>query len=337
MGEPLVSVVMLSFNNIDIIGTCLEYLSKSTYRNMETVILDCGSRDNSPNYISENFPWVRLIRFQKDPGADAAYTYGVRQAKGSYILLLSADVRVFPNTITNLVRSMETESLDVAVPVCLDWEGRYVNAGIAGEFFNVRGYDLFGFFLHKIFSSIRSERPFYFIFACCLVRRDVYLETPFNQHIGFYEDVEWAWRLDLKGKKVKVLEDVYCMHKSGSSVKGRRAIFYEARFVFATLVICAKTDVLLFISMPEATTQLTRLFVEIANGRLGNAQSMVNGWADLLRLTPEYLNDRKILSSQIGKSSYNFLSRFVEAENYKRKRKPLVGKLIIHVQEENKF
>ena len=159
---------MLSFNNIAIIGICPEDLSKSTYKNMETIVLYCGSRDGSTDYIAKNFPWVKLVRFRKDPGADAAYTYVVRQAKGNYILLLSADVRIFPNTVADLVRNMQASSVDVSVPVCLDWEDRYSNAGLGWPFFNVRGYDLFGFLLQKLFSSITIKQLFYFIFACCL-------------------------------------------------------------------------------------------------------------------------------------------------------------------------
>lgn len=68
MTEPLVSAVMLSFNNIDIIGTTLSELSKSSIKNMEVIVLDCGSKDGSAGYIAKNFPWVKLVKFRADPG-----------------------------------------------------------------------------------------------------------------------------------------------------------------------------------------------------------------------------------------------------------------------------
>ena len=61
---------MLSFNNIDIIGTALSELSKSSIKNMEVIVLDCGSKDGSAGYIEKNFPWVKLVKFRTDPGAD---------------------------------------------------------------------------------------------------------------------------------------------------------------------------------------------------------------------------------------------------------------------------
>jgi len=318
---------MLSFNNIEIIGNCLSDLSNSTFKNIETIVLDCASRDNSASYIANNFPWVNLIRFKKDPGPDAAYTYGVKQAKGSYILLISADVRVLPNTIASLVKRAEISSLDVAVPSCLDWDGVYANAGLGWPFFHVHEYDLFSVLLPKLFSSLKEQRPFYFIFACCLVKREAYIETPFNQNIGFYEDIEWAWRLDLKGKKIEVLDDVYCLHERGSSIKGPRAYYFNSRCVFATMLVCAKTDEIVFLSPPLATFQISELLFEILNGRYKNAVNIVKGWSDFLKLSPAYLKDRKTLFSSLSKkNSFNFLQRYVEAENYKRKREHLAYK-----------
>lgn len=233
-------------------------------------------------------------------------------------------MKVFPNTVKDLMEKTRALSLDVAVPVCLDWEGHYANAGLGWPFFHVHEYDLFGLLLTKLFPSVGDKKPFYFIFACCLVKRQVYLETPFNQNIGFYEDIEWAWRLDLKGKNVKVLDDVYCMHKRGSSIKGPRAYYFNARTVFATVLVCAKVDEVVFLSIPLAVAQIAELLIEVSNLRFKNAKNIVKGWSDFLKYVPFYLKDRKTLFSQIGKeNSFSFLKRFVEAENYMGKREHL--------------
>jgi GT2 family glycosyltransferase len=319
---------MLSFNNIDIIGQCLTALSKSTHTNLETIILECASKDGSPSYLEKNFPWVKLFKFKKDPGPDLAYTYGFRQAKGDYVLMLSADVLVLPNTIQELVNHMVTDSLDISAPSCLDWDGAYTNSGLGWNYFTVHEYDLIAFSLQKVFRLTANERPFFFIFPCCLVRKATYLKIPLNQNIEIYEDVEWSWRLNLKGAKIKVFDEIYCLHQVGASIKGLRSYYYNARSQFATIIICAKTGELLFVLPSLMLTNFLNFWFEIFNFRFKKAQSMVKGWGDFLKLLPVFLNDRKVLSPNDKNNSFNFIERYLEGENYEKKRNHLKGKII---------
>ncbi len=330
--KQLVSVVMLSYNNLDVIGYCLDALLKNLHKNIEIIIIDCGSKDGSQEFISNNYPQVRLSKFKSDPGVDNAYTLGVSLAKSKFVLLVSADVLVLPNTIENLLKSLVEKSLDIAVPVTLNWDGSYVNAGLGFPYLTVSSFSL-GSILRVLMSSIKTEKPFFFSFACCLMLKQVYMENVFNQHIGFYEDVEWAWRLDLKRVNVSVLDNVYCLHKIGASMKGKRAQYYNALSPLATSIICMNATTFAFMIPLLWLKQVTKFISLIFGGRSAEAKSFARGWADFLRLRALYLEDHKklLLMPGTNNSSYYFLKRVVESENYVRKRRYLLGKVFYRV------
>jgi|WetSurMetagenome_2_1015567.scaffolds.fasta_scaffold09097_7 GT2 family glycosyltransferase len=323
-----VSVILLSFNNINIIGSCLLALQKSTYKYIEVIVLDCASKDGSPEYIKANFPWVTLVSFKRDPGVDEAHLYGVKHAKGKYIFLVSADVKVFPDTLARLVAGAEKEKLDLAFPHCIDWEGYYSDAGLACPFFFVKGYDLFGYMLMKLFSEVKTSQPFYYVIASVLFRRDAFLETPMNVNIGIYEEVEWFWRLQLKGKRAKLFEEVYVAHKRSASISGCRSTFYGARYLLPTVLVCARKSEIVFLAAPLAATQIANLIAELAHRRFDHAESVVKGWASAFKLIPRLLRDRAALNREIGnnRASFSLLQRYVEGANYINSKRCWVNK-----------
>ncbi len=66
--------------------------------------------------------------------------------------------------------------------------------------------------------------------------------------------------------------------------------------------------------------------MELARFKFGIAQSVVKGWSDFLKSFSLLLGDRRVLFSQVKEGNFNFLIRVVEAENYLRRRKNLLGK-----------
>lgn len=90
----LVSVVIPLFNKESYIVETLQSVMKQTYANLECIIVDDGSTDNSieiaRKFISENkLPW-KLIS-QKNSGQTKARNLGIQQAQGEYIAFLDSD------------------------------------------------------------------------------------------------------------------------------------------------------------------------------------------------------------------------------------------------------
>jgi glycosyltransferase involved in cell wall biosynthesis len=94
--EPLVSVVIPSYNHERYIGEAIGSVLASTFQDFEIVVVDDGSTDRSVDVIrGYQDPRLRLIR-QSNKGAHAAINRGVASASAPWIAILNSDDRYHP-------------------------------------------------------------------------------------------------------------------------------------------------------------------------------------------------------------------------------------------------
>ncbi len=92
--NPMVSVVIPSYNHRSYIQKCLDSVLEQSYRNFEIVIVDDGSTDGSAEFLKEftsNFDVPVHLILQANQGAHAALNLGIEKAKGEYISILNSD------------------------------------------------------------------------------------------------------------------------------------------------------------------------------------------------------------------------------------------------------
>lgn len=87
----LVSVIILIYNSENYIAAALESVLAQTYKNIEILLIDDGSPDNSIEICQQfNDPRIRIIR-QQNCGLPGARNTGIRQAKGDYLAFIDGD------------------------------------------------------------------------------------------------------------------------------------------------------------------------------------------------------------------------------------------------------
>ena len=82
---PLVSVIILNFNAGELLLNCINSLTKLTYQNIELIVVDNNSTDNSQNECKQKFPQIKLIQNQKNSGYCGGNNIGIKEAKGEYL------------------------------------------------------------------------------------------------------------------------------------------------------------------------------------------------------------------------------------------------------------
>lgn len=91
--KPLISIIVLVYNTAEYLRTCLESLRLQTYRNLEFIIVNDGSKDNSVD-ICEEFISIdkrfKLIN-QENKGRAAARNVGISMVNGEYIGFVDSD------------------------------------------------------------------------------------------------------------------------------------------------------------------------------------------------------------------------------------------------------
>ena len=107
--RPLVSVVVVTLNRKDLLGSCLESLSAQDYPNTEIIVVDNGSTEDISGFVSGSFPDVRYLRLPENLGFAGGNNRGIDIATGSYIALLNNDAVADPGWLTAMVDLAERD------------------------------------------------------------------------------------------------------------------------------------------------------------------------------------------------------------------------------------
>ena len=101
--NPLVSVIVLNYNAGELLLNCIESVKKSTYKNLEIIVVDNISTDKSQETCKEKYSDIKLIQNDENFGYCEGNNIGIREAKGDYIIILNPDTIVEPNWIEELI------------------------------------------------------------------------------------------------------------------------------------------------------------------------------------------------------------------------------------------
>lgn len=96
--EPSVSAIIPTFNRKDKTRRAIESVLSQTYPNIEIVVVDDGSTDDTGEMVSREFPEVKY-HIQDNAGVSAARNKGVSLAAGDYIAFLDSDDQWHPGKI----------------------------------------------------------------------------------------------------------------------------------------------------------------------------------------------------------------------------------------------
>lgn len=109
MTDIKVSIVVTSYNLEDVIGRCLESLSRQTYQNLEILVIDDGSADNSLQVIRDyagKDPRILPVS-RANGGPSAARNQGIDLATGEYLLFIDGDDYVADTYVEHFMEAAE--------------------------------------------------------------------------------------------------------------------------------------------------------------------------------------------------------------------------------------
>lgn len=117
MKEPdLISVIIPVYNVEKYVRQTLDSVLIQTYKNLEILVVDDGSTDNSGKICDEYLKDKRVKVFHKtNNGNAAARQYGVEQAKGKYFVTIDADDYVTTDFVEKLYKSIKENDADISV------------------------------------------------------------------------------------------------------------------------------------------------------------------------------------------------------------------------------
>lgn len=123
--NPLISIIVPTYNVEKYIRTCIESILAQTYRNVEVIIVNDGSTDQSLAVISDlicSHHNVKVIN-QKNQGVSVARNTGIDVATGKYITFVDPDDKIMPGFVSSLYQIADKTGADIVRGSFRDFNG----------------------------------------------------------------------------------------------------------------------------------------------------------------------------------------------------------------------
>jgi hypothetical protein len=224
-----VAVVILNWNGIQFLQQFLPSVVTHTDPELaEIYVADNGSTDQSVEWISRNYPDVRIIKLDQNYGFAEGYNRALSHIKSTYSLLLNSDVEVTPGWLEPLVKTLDNDpSVGACMPKIKSLHNKslFEYAGAAGGFIDRFGYP---FCRGRILSHTEPDHGqydnnmdiFWASGACILIRSELYfsaggLDPFFFAHM---EEIDLCWRLKNMGYRIRFCHESEVFHLGGGTL-----------------------------------------------------------------------------------------------------------------------
>lgn len=104
-----VSVIIVNYNGMKFLKRCIPSLLAQSYPEIEIIVVDNNSIDDSVGYIKKEFQSVKVIVNKENFGFAKGNNIGIKYAKGELIVTLNNDTEVVPTWIEELVSTMNSD------------------------------------------------------------------------------------------------------------------------------------------------------------------------------------------------------------------------------------
>jgi GT2 family glycosyltransferase len=224
VNEPVLSVVILTWNSCALLDACLAALPAATASlASETIVVDNGSTDGTVEWLARRTDLITILN-PSNRGVAPARNQGIRAARGAFLALLDDDTVAAPGALATLVAHLKaTPEVGLAGPKLVGPDGNLQYScrrfptlldkllrrlpqrfgGAVADDVELRWWD---------HASVRAVD--YVIGACQVIRRTALDEVGLLDERIFYgpEDVDLCLRLQRAGWRVDYVPQAVIMH-----------------------------------------------------------------------------------------------------------------------------
>lgn len=225
---PKVAVVILNWNGSFFLEKFLPSVYNSTYQNIEFIIGDNASTDNSIDFVKTNYPSIRIIENSQNFGFAGGYNEVLKSVEADYYVLLNSDVEVTPNWIEPVIQYMEDHAqVAAAQPKIRAYHDKtlFEHAGAAGGYIDAYGYP---FCRGRLFTEMEADQGqyndnqevFWATGAALFIKASTWKEAQgfdadFFAHM---EEIDLCWRLKRMGYQIAYVGASTVYHVGGGTL-----------------------------------------------------------------------------------------------------------------------
>ena len=211
------SIIILSYNNLNLTQNCIESIRKYTNKNnYELIVIDNNSDEETVEYLRNQDDLICIFN-QENKGFAGGCNQGMKIASGDNVLLLNNDTIVTPNWLDNLLTALYSDDDIGAVGPITNYCSNYqqVSLPVNPQMDNDEFFKNF----NKSDKNKWEER-LRLIGFCLLIKKEVvqkigYLDELFA--LGNYEDDDYCLRIRKIGYRLLLCKDTFIFHVGSAS------------------------------------------------------------------------------------------------------------------------
>ena len=203
MKNDMISIIIPIYNVEKYLEKCLDSILNQTYKNLEIILIDDGSTDNSPNICNsycEKDKRIKIIH-KNNEGVSSARNKGIELSKGKYIVFIDSDDYVSNEHIEVLYDCIISNNVDLVISNLID---------ISEDEIILNNEEKESFLMNKdqCLKELLSEDNFYHL--CCgnIYRKDLLEKIRFNCKYRIAEDLDFLYRY------IKQISSAYFLSKN---------------------------------------------------------------------------------------------------------------------------
>ena len=227
-GEPMISVIIPSKDHINDLELCISSIEeKTTWKNYEIIIVENNSVEKETfvyyETLKNRYPNVRILTWKKEFNYSAINNFGVKEAKGEYLLFLNNDMEIItPDFMEKMVSNLQRPQIGAVGAKLYYPDNTVQHAGIIIGIGGIAGHAFLGLargrsgYLHKASLQMNVSAV---TAACMMMKKEVFEEVGgFEEELSVaFNDVDLCLRIGKAGYKIVYNPHVELYHYESKS------------------------------------------------------------------------------------------------------------------------
>jgi len=242
------SIIIVSWNVADLLRDCLRSIDENRGElDLEVIVVDGDSHDNSVAMVQNEFPWVDLLACDENVGFPHGNNLGLERANGRYILLLNPDTVILDDALSKMMVYMgENPEVGVLGGQLLNGDGTVQSSRrrfptLATAFFESTWLETIAprevhekYYAQDLPDDAINDVD-WVVGACMLSPRQVVAEVGGldEAYFMYSEELDWCRRIKDSGWRVVYYPEAQIIHYVGQSsdqaVVARHINFQQAK------------------------------------------------------------------------------------------------------------
>lgn len=103
MNKPLISIITVNFNALEVTCEMIKSVRENSYHNVEIIVVDNASNKNPEAYLNKHYPEVKFIRSEKNLGFAGGNNLGIQASTGDFLFFLNNDAELTDGALETLL------------------------------------------------------------------------------------------------------------------------------------------------------------------------------------------------------------------------------------------